>query len=854
MSSTATRLTCFALLSSIEEDLRLAILRVCEDGADDALSILGGERHEKAISRISRDIGTQSSPSPISTLVNYLDFADAFEVLSRLKSRLDEDLQTSLAKISPNFSKIIQIRNRVAHSRPMEIDDMASIYDVAKDICSSYPQLWGLTSETMHKLEREPAYVLGLKINLVADPDSAPQHNLPAPEFDETGFFGRRKELDRIKKAIKGAYPVVSILGDGGIGKTSIALKAAYELLDDPKNPFDAFVWVTAKATALTVNEIQRISGAIESSLGLFASAAEQLGGEKASQASDPIGEVLSYLEHFKVLLILDNLETVLDQRLRDFLLDLPLGSKVMITSRIGLGIENPVALSPLSDDDSTRLLHALARVREVTALKGLPASSIARMVHAMKGHPAYIRWFVAGVQAGRRPEELLHGNDLLLDFCMSNVYEYLGGEARSVLRSMQVLPGRRSQAELAFLNSYSAGKIQSSLLELMTTNFVQMQGSSFGPTSETTYQLTDFGKQYLDKRHAVQANERQWFENRSRELTSLGMTLQAESTASPYDPKTIDIQGPGDFSVARLLREALREYDQGNYDGALITCREAQLLAPNYHESWRVEAFIHLARRDNYAANAAYERAHELAPDFATLNYFYGTFLVDEAINLELGLKLLQKAAVTEDVPPAVIIQIVWTHIQLGDFPSAVASASHALSIRPTIADGEVALTMGCRAGFYGAKNFLDGFQTGAAVELIEAVVEIADIAKVEMIAAEASDRLVQLIEISDSLSRKLDEDFLAASCDGFSSRLRDRIRAADVGFLERRTGSVKAVKQDKMFGFIESWGRDYFFHLNDLCSASDWQYLAEGVTVAFTPDEENLRGPRAADLRWLG
>ncbi|CAM5328033.1 hypothetical protein SRIMM317S_01582 [Streptomyces rimosus subsp. rimosus] len=46
-------------------------------------------------------------------------------------------------------------------------------------------------------------------------------------------------------------------------------------------------------------------------------------------------------------------------------------------------------------------------------------------MVGAVKG-PLYIRWFVAGVQAGKRPEELFNGNELLLDFCMSNVYQYL--------------------------------------------------------------------------------------------------------------------------------------------------------------------------------------------------------------------------------------------------------------------------------------------------------------------------------------------------------------------------------------------------------------------------------------------
>lgn len=852
MSSTATRLTTFALLAAIEEDLRNAIL-TATDESDNPLELFHAERYEKAQQRRARDVPGSSSPT-VSALVPHLDFADSYEVLSGIKNRLPDSLQQSLRLFAPHLAKVTQIRNRVAHTRPMEIDDLATVYDVAKDICADSRGDWSQVCETLQRLEDDPSYVLGLTISLVSDPDEAPLHNLPAPEFDETGFFGRRKEVDRIKKAIKGAYPVVSILGDGGIGKTSVALKAAYELLDDPKSKFDAFVWVTAKATILTVNEIQRISGAIENSLGLFASAAEQLGGKGAGQSGDPMEEVLSYLEHFRVLLILDNLETVLDQRLRQFLLDLPMGSKVIITSRIGLGIENPVSLEPLSDEDSARLLRALARVRGVQALQGIPAPAITQMVRSMKGHPAYIRWFVAGVQAGRRPEELLHKNDLVLDFCMSNVYEYLGDEAKSVLRSMQVLPGRRSQAELAFFNDYSASSIQSSLLELMTTNFVQMQGASIGQTSETTYELTDFGKQYLDKRHAVKAHERQWFENRSKQLTSLGVTLQAESTASPYDPNTIDIRGAGDFSVARILREALRRYERGHFDAALLSCRESQKLAPGYHESWRVEAFIQTARRDTLSARAAYERAHELAPDSPTLNYLYGAFLVDEGMDLDLGLSLLQKAVHTEQVPPAVIIQIAWAHIQLHDFVSAIASATHALTLRPTNSDGSVALVMGLRAAVYGAKKSLECADISSAVEMIESAVELSENGRVEMLAGEATDRLLQLSELSADLREKVDEDYIASSCDNFSARLKDRLRSIDPDLLKRRIGTVKNLVQERAFGFVLSWGRDYFFHLSDLQAEEEWSYLVPGVDIAFTPDDANVRGPRATHMCWLG
>ena len=486
MSFSATRLTCFALIAAVEEDMRVAI--EVQLGSLPILEAITEDRASRAQVRRQKD--GLSFAETLPGLLPYLDFADSYELLMSRKSKLADSMVESLKKIGTYVGRLIEIRNRVAHTRPMEIDDSAHLIDMAKTLLDYAPDYWENLKETVDHLAADPSYVLGLRIDLLMDADSGPQHNLPIPDFDETGFFGRRQQLRRIKKAIKGAYPVVSILGDGGIGKTSIALKAAYELLEDPTQPFEAFVWVTAKATILTTSEIQRINGAIETSLGLFAEAATQLGGVVVD---DPVEEVLGYLENFKILLILDNLETVLDTRLREFLLDLPLGSKVLVTSRIGLGIENPVQLQPLELDDSKRLLRSLARVRGVSQLNRLPDPTIEILARKMAGHPAFIRWFVAGVQSGQRPEDLVGDNALLLDFCMSNVYEYLGEDARAVVRSMQVLPGSRNQAELAFLNDYPAGQIQAALLELITTNFVQMSSQSSGDTLDTTYELSEF-------------------------------------------------------------------------------------------------------------------------------------------------------------------------------------------------------------------------------------------------------------------------------------------------------------------------------------------------------------------------
>lgn len=845
MTFSATRLTCFVLIAAIEEDMRAAI----EDhlGAHAISEVVPADRAERAQTRRQAD-GLLPATS-VQGLLPYLDFGDSYETLMSWKNAVPGELIASLTAINAEVGRLIAIRNRVAHTRPMEIDDSAHLVDIATLLVGKGANHWTALVETLARLRRDPAFVLGLTINLTKDPDPAPQHNLPVADFDETGFFGRRDQLRRIKRAIKGAYPVVSVLGDGGIGKTSLALKAAYELLEDPDQPFEAIIWVTAKATILTPNEIQRINGSIESSLGLFAKAAATLGG---SSTDDPVEEVLSYLENFKILLILDNLETVLDARLREFLLDLPLGSKVIVTSRIGLGIENPIQLDPLTLDDSAKLLRALARVRGVVQLNSLPQETVESLARKMSGHPAYIRWFVAGVQAGKRPEELVGDNELLLDFCMSNVYEFLKDDARAVVACMQVLPGARNQAELAFLNSFPAEKIQKALLELITTNFVYMSSLASGQTLDTVYQLTEFGKQYLDKRHPVPPTQRSRFLARSRELSALGSQLTAASSASPYSPDTINVRGLGDVHVARLLRDAIRRSAK-NPEAALTLCAEAQVLAPSYYEAWRVEAYVRSATQDYAAALAAYDRAIELSPDSAALYFHYGAFLLNQAGDPQRGLELLQAGARLDPQSPALTGQIAWAHFSLGDMVSAIDACRHILTMRNSHQrDTHAAAIVAFRAAVTGVQSAFEMEDYDAAGELLELAVEFSEEARVEILTGECYDRLLQLQQFAHELVEDA-EGYTAAKAAEYSAKLKDRQRCADPEGMRRRLGILKQFRSDKGFGFITLKDKDFFFHYRDLIGDHDWEQLTGRITCAFEPLPTASRGPRAQSVRVL-
>lgn len=86
----------------------------------------------------------------------------------------------------------------------------------------------------------------------------------------------------------------VSIVGPGGIGKTTVAVSVAHKLLTG----FEGAIFFVDLG-ALTNSKL--VSAAVASTLGFMA------------QARDPLGSILAFLGEKKVLLILDNCEHVID-------------------------------------------------------------------------------------------------------------------------------------------------------------------------------------------------------------------------------------------------------------------------------------------------------------------------------------------------------------------------------------------------------------------------------------------------------------------------------------------------------------------------------------------------------------
>jgi predicted ATPase/DNA-binding CsgD family transcriptional regulator len=153
-----------------------------------------------------------------------------------------------------------------------------------------------------------------------------------------SGFVGRRSELAEIRVALGGAR-LVTLCGPGGIGKTRLAVRAAWEA----RRAFGDGVWLVELASlrdpALLASEVARGVGLLDQSAGwAVATLSEHLGGRQA-------------------LLVLDNCEHLLDACavLAGAVLRACPGVRILATSRQALGVtgEVTVAVPPLPVPDS---------------------------------------------------------------------------------------------------------------------------------------------------------------------------------------------------------------------------------------------------------------------------------------------------------------------------------------------------------------------------------------------------------------------------------------------------------------------------------------------------------------------
>jgi predicted ATPase/transcriptional regulator with XRE-family HTH domain len=307
----------------------------------------------------------------------------------------------------------------------------------------------------------------------------APRTNLLAPQ---SGFVGREAELALVAERLANpACRLLTLLGLGGCGKTSLALRAAAAqaepaLMAD-QHPFMDGVFLvdlaaisapmvgSAKSAAATM---QRIATAIGRAVGL------------EFRGTDPVAHLAGWLSARAVLLVLDNMEHLLEgTELLTLLLERSQRVKVLVTTRERLrlpqewvlevgGLPLPSGPGDLEQAPASRLYLQLMQQAGLTAPPAAPErAAIVRLCELTQGLPlalalaarwtpslstaAIVRELETGVNLLTTHEQLVPERQRSIRAVLQWTWGWLSEVERAALRQLAVFqPGLTREAAWA--------------------------------------------------------------------------------------------------------------------------------------------------------------------------------------------------------------------------------------------------------------------------------------------------------------------------------------------------------------------------------------------------------------------
>ncbi|MHA7289556.1 NB-ARC domain-containing protein [Arthrobacter sp. MDT3-24] len=573
-----SRARLYVLIDAFEQDMRLAIEGHLLDHIDESDLLNATELSNARLKQAADENGNEVS------VIHYLDLQAGYDVLLRNKGSIPTNLAAELSSAAASVSQLVPIRHRVMHGRPLNADDPAKTVTLLSPFSGAF---WTQTQTILGRLRQDSSWEPYFEGTVPGDERIV--HNLPAADYDETSFIGRRDESSWLLGALRQRRNrIITVTGEGGIGKTALALDVAYKLVDSDDNPYEAILWVSLKTEKLTASGVEELRDAIrgiDETIGV-------LGRGLTTDFSGSISELAEALLGIDCLIIIDNLESANGDEIVHLHDELPDTVRFLFTSRIGIGqLERRYPLSPLGVNEAVLLLRKFASSRRQKRLASLAQEAAETIVSELRSSPLAIRWYVLASESGQVPADVLRNQRELLNFCVQNVYESLREDSKAVLTVLRALDRRIGFDEFAVLTDLSIDELRTVTQELTRGSLVAVESMAVGQAG-SSLALTPTARSFL-KRPDHTGTFIAEVLRREREYLQLLESKRMVSSA--VDPRNIHERTPEDRPTIYLLRSATKLAASGrSLDQVTEIIERARSFNPDFSEVHRVSGDVH--------------------------------------------------------------------------------------------------------------------------------------------------------------------------------------------------------------------------------------------------------------------